>query len=216
MSGLDRELYCTSTAATPRISVETCSYELSPLRAAPLPAPEYAPGDLPPTKAERDTLLMRLWRQGKPEREIADALDLVPAAVGPYVRELRDAGKDLPYRRPPRSAVERAARHRRCCGNRPVAPNQPVQAARGIPELLVLSINQARFLVIEIREAEPIARDPLRTEYRFAQYRGPTEGDLMASELGPICTPTNVARGVHIPKGQLVSQSSRTERGSDR
>jgi transcriptional regulator with XRE-family HTH domain len=79
----------------------------------PLPAPEYAPGDRPPTKPERDALLMRLWREGRPEREIAEALDLKPEAVGPYVRELRDAGRHLPYRRPPRRAVEAAARRRR-------------------------------------------------------------------------------------------------------
>jgi transcriptional regulator with XRE-family HTH domain len=79
----------------------------------PLPAPEYAPGDPPPTKAERDALLMRLWRDCRPEREIAEALDLAATAVGPYVRELRDGGEDLPYRRLPRSAAERAARRRR-------------------------------------------------------------------------------------------------------
>ncbi|HET8862160.1 MAG TPA: helix-turn-helix domain-containing protein [Solirubrobacterales bacterium] len=79
----------------------------------PLPAPEYAPGDRPPTKSERDAVLVRLWREGRPEREIAEALDLKPEAVGPYVRELRDAGRHLPYRRPPRRAVEIAARRRR-------------------------------------------------------------------------------------------------------
>ena len=41
----------------------------------PLPAPEYASGDRPPGKAERDALLVQLWREGKPEREIADVLD---------------------------------------------------------------------------------------------------------------------------------------------
>jgi transcriptional regulator with XRE-family HTH domain len=79
----------------------------------PLPAPEYAPGDQPPTKAERDALLVRLWRKGRPEREIAEALDLKIGAVGPYVREVRDAGEHLPYRRPPRRPTEIAARHRR-------------------------------------------------------------------------------------------------------
>lgn len=79
----------------------------------PLPAPEYAPGDLPPTKTERDALLIRLWQEGRPEQEIAEALDLAATAVGPYVRELRDAGEELPYRRPPRSGVEAAARRRR-------------------------------------------------------------------------------------------------------
>jgi transcriptional regulator with XRE-family HTH domain len=76
----------------------------------PLPAPECAPGGRPPTKADRDSLLVRLWREGKPEREIAEALDLAGSAVGAYVRELRDSGVDLPYRRPPRTPAETAAR----------------------------------------------------------------------------------------------------------
>lgn len=79
----------------------------------PLPAPEYGPEDHPPTKTERDALLMRLWRERRPERDIAEALDLEVASVGPYVRELRDAGESLAYRRPPRNAVETAARRRR-------------------------------------------------------------------------------------------------------
>jgi hypothetical protein len=78
----------------------------------PLAAPEFLPGE-GPTKTERDRLLVRLWRQGRPEREIAEALDLERTSVGPYVRELRDAGEDLPYRRPARSAIEIAARRRR-------------------------------------------------------------------------------------------------------
>jgi transcriptional regulator with XRE-family HTH domain len=84
----------------------------------PLPAPEYGPGDQPPTKAERDALLVHLWREGRSERDIAEALDLKIGAVGSYVRELRDAGEDLPYRRSPRRLVERAARRRRrqCLG----------------------------------------------------------------------------------------------------
>jgi transcriptional regulator with XRE-family HTH domain len=79
----------------------------------PLPAPEYGPEDHPPTKAERDALLVRLWREGRSECAIAEALDLKIAAVGPYVRELRDAGEHLPYRRPPRRPTEIAARRRR-------------------------------------------------------------------------------------------------------
>jgi len=79
----------------------------------PLPPSEYAPGDRPPTKAERDALLVRLWRDGIPEREIAEALDLASTAVAPYVRELRDAGEELPYRHPPRTQFEREARERR-------------------------------------------------------------------------------------------------------
>ncbi len=84
----------------------------------PLPAPEYGPEDHPPSKAERDALLARLWQEGRPEREIADALGLKIGAIGSCVRELRDAGGRLPYRRAPRRPVEAAARHRRrsCTG----------------------------------------------------------------------------------------------------
>lgn len=78
----------------------------------PLPAPEFLPGEAP-TKAERDQLLARLWKEGRGEQEIAEALDLTRSSVGPYVRELRDAGEPLPYRRPPRSPTEIAARRRR-------------------------------------------------------------------------------------------------------
>lgn len=79
----------------------------------PLPAPEYARGDRRPAKADRDSLLVRLWREGKSECEIAEALDLASSAVGPYVRDLRDVGVDLRYRRPPRTPIEIAARRRR-------------------------------------------------------------------------------------------------------
>ncbi len=88
----------------------------------PLPPPEYGQGDRRPTKAERDAVLVRFWREGKPEEEIAEALDLKASAVGPYVRELRDAGYHLPYRRPPRSAAEIAARRRRSHSIQPARP----------------------------------------------------------------------------------------------
>jgi transcriptional regulator with XRE-family HTH domain len=78
----------------------------------PLAPPEFLPGEAP-TKAERDQLLIRLWREGRPEQEIAEALDLGRTSVGPYVRDLRDAGEDLSYRRGARSAVELTARRRR-------------------------------------------------------------------------------------------------------
>lgn len=90
----------------------------------PLPAPEYASGDRPPSKAERDALLVQLWHEGKSEREIAETLELSVAAVGPYVRELRDAGRRLPYRRPARGVVERSARRRR-------AARSPVAQTKG-------------------------------------------------------------------------------------
>ena len=90
----------------------------------PLPPPEYLPGERP-TKRERDQLVIRLWRQGRPELEIAEALDLPQNSISPYIRELRDAGADLPYRRPPRREVEVNARHRR-------RTTQETQASQGI------------------------------------------------------------------------------------
>jgi transcriptional regulator with XRE-family HTH domain len=78
----------------------------------PLAAPEFLPGE-GPTKAERDRLLIRLWREGRREQEIAEALDLARSSVGAYVRDLRDAGEDISYRRPPRGSTEVAARRRR-------------------------------------------------------------------------------------------------------
>lgn len=82
----------------------------------PLAPPEFLPGEAP-TKAERDQLLIRLWREGRPEQEVAEGLDLSRSSVGPYVRDLRDAGEDLAYRRAPRSPVEVAARRRRLAGH---------------------------------------------------------------------------------------------------
>ena len=78
----------------------------------PLAPPEFLPGEAP-TKAERDQLLVRLWREGRGEQEIAEALDLARTSIGPYIRELRDAGEELPYRRSPRSDAEVRARRRR-------------------------------------------------------------------------------------------------------
>jgi transcriptional regulator with XRE-family HTH domain len=78
----------------------------------PLAPPEFLPGEAP-SKAERDQLLIRLWRERRPEQEIAEALDLSRSSVGPYIRDLRDAGEDLPYRRSPQTLVEVAARRRR-------------------------------------------------------------------------------------------------------
>lgn len=78
----------------------------------PLAPPEFLPGEVP-TKAERDQLLIRLWREGRGEQEIAEALDLAGSSVGPYIRDLRDAGEDLPYRCPPRNRSEFLARRRR-------------------------------------------------------------------------------------------------------
>ena len=79
----------------------------------PLPAPEFAPGEPKPTKAERDAELVRLWQEERSLKEIADALGLESGTVGHYISDLRDAGERLPYRRPPRGAVEIAKRRRR-------------------------------------------------------------------------------------------------------
>ena len=79
----------------------------------PLPAPEFAPGEPRPTKAERDDELVQLWREGRSLNEIGDSLGLASATVGHYICDLRDAGVHLPYRRPPRGAAEVAKRHRR-------------------------------------------------------------------------------------------------------
>lgn len=88
----------------------------------PLAPPEFLPGEAP-IKAERDHLLVRLWRAGRGEQEVAEALDLERASIGPYIRDLRDVGVELPYRRPPRSRAERAARRRRRAAQAsPVSP----------------------------------------------------------------------------------------------
>ena len=88
----------------------------------PLPAPEFAPGEPRQTKAERDDELIQLWRDGRSLGEIGDALGLESATVGHYICDLRDAGVHLPYRRPPRGAVEVAKRHRRAQSAAAVSP----------------------------------------------------------------------------------------------
>lgn len=82
----------------------------------PLALPEFLPGEAP-TKAERDQLPIRLWSEGRGEQEIAEALDMARASIGPYVRDLRDMGVQLAYRRPPRSRSELLARRRRGDGH---------------------------------------------------------------------------------------------------
>lgn len=93
----------------------------------PLPAPEFAPGEPKPTKAERDDELVQLWQEGRSLNEIGDLLGLESATVGHYICDLRDAGVHLPYRRPPRGAVEIAKRHRRARSATAVssAPRRP-------------------------------------------------------------------------------------------
>lgn len=91
----------------------------------PLPPPEYAPGDLPPTRAERAAEVIRLWRAGTPEREIAELIEMPPTAIGPFIKELRDAGEDIPYRRRPRP--RRRSEHDR-------RPASPAAGVGGEPE----------------------------------------------------------------------------------
>jgi transcriptional regulator with XRE-family HTH domain len=79
----------------------------------PLPPPEYVEGEGPPSKAERQERLLRLWAEGSSTREIADALDLTPSGVGGLINELRAVGIDVSYRHPPRSPAQLRKRLRR-------------------------------------------------------------------------------------------------------
>lgn len=76
----------------------------------PLPPPEYAAGEGPPSKAERQAVLLRLWEEDASLRTIAEALDMTPSAVSGRIGELRAIGVDIPYRRPPEDAAALAAR----------------------------------------------------------------------------------------------------------
>jgi hypothetical protein len=78
----------------------------------PLAPPEYLPGERP-TKAERDRVVERMWNEGRSEVEIAEMLDIPRKSMSPYIRELRDAGAHLPFRRAPRGAIQIAARRHR-------------------------------------------------------------------------------------------------------
>jgi transcriptional regulator with XRE-family HTH domain len=79
----------------------------------PLPPPEYAEGEGPPSKAERQELLLRLWGEGAGTREIAEALDSTPSTVAGLIAEMRAVGIDVPYRNPPQSPAQLAVRLRR-------------------------------------------------------------------------------------------------------
>lgn len=79
----------------------------------PLPPPEYADGDGPPSKADRQERLLRMWGEGARTRTIADALDLTPSSVGGLINELRAIGIEVPYRHPPRSPAQLGTRLRR-------------------------------------------------------------------------------------------------------
>lgn len=79
----------------------------------PLPPPEYAEGEGPPTKAERQERLLRMWDEGASTRSIGEALDLTPSAVGGVINELRALGIDVPYRHPPTDAAQLSKRLRR-------------------------------------------------------------------------------------------------------
>lgn len=127
----------------------------------PLPEPEYAPGETRPTKSERDLALVRLWREGKTEREIAEQLDTTQGNVASSIAELRNAGEDLPYRRPPLSAAQIAARRRRrdtcatqvstrlpasgqTCPRRPPKPSPAEASPPGRPASTVAPIPSTR------------------------------------------------------------------------
>jgi transcriptional regulator with XRE-family HTH domain/biotin operon repressor len=79
----------------------------------PLPPPEYAEGEEPPSKAERQERLLRMWAEGRSTRAIAGALDLTPSAVGGLINELRAVGIHVPYRHPPTSPAQLGTRLRR-------------------------------------------------------------------------------------------------------
>jgi transcriptional regulator with XRE-family HTH domain len=90
----------------------------------PLPPPEYAEGEGPPSKAERQERLLRMWAEGRSTRAIADALDLIPSAVGGLINELRAIGIDVTYRHPPTSPAQlgKRLRRRRRSRRRPGGP----------------------------------------------------------------------------------------------
>jgi hypothetical protein len=54
-----------------------------------------------------------MWGEGASTREISEALDLTPSAVGGLINELRAVGIDVPYRNPPPSPAQLGARLRR-------------------------------------------------------------------------------------------------------
>jgi transcriptional regulator with XRE-family HTH domain/biotin operon repressor len=76
----------------------------------PLPPPEYPNGEGPPSKADRQATMLRLWEEDASLRTIAEALDMTPSAVSGRIGELRAIGVDVPYRRPPEDAAALAAR----------------------------------------------------------------------------------------------------------
>jgi transcriptional regulator with XRE-family HTH domain len=102
----------------------------------PLPPPEYAEGEGPPTKAERQERLLRMWGEGASTRAIGDALDLTPSAVGGVINEMRAVGIDVPYRQPPTSAAQlsRRLRRRRRARRRPVVTTMSAPPPKAPPE----------------------------------------------------------------------------------
>lgn len=61
--------------------------------------------------------LIRLWDEGKSDREIADACGVRLGTIGATITMLRNRGEVIPYRRPPVSPTQRAARARRARGD---------------------------------------------------------------------------------------------------
>lgn len=104
----------------------------------PLPPPEYAPGDRPPTRADRAAEVIQLWRAGTPEREIAEVIEMPPTAIGPFIKELRDAGEDIPYRRRPRP--RRRSEHDR----RAATSGQGGEAEKAAPPLPAPTLDAVR------------------------------------------------------------------------
>jgi transcriptional regulator with XRE-family HTH domain len=103
----------------------------------PLPPPEYADGEGPPSKAERQELLLRLWGEGAGTKQVAEALDSTASRVAGLIAEMRAVGIDVPYRNPPRSPAELAVRLRRrrrfsrnSAGSRRVATLCPASCGR--------------------------------------------------------------------------------------
>jgi transcriptional regulator with XRE-family HTH domain len=79
----------------------------------PLPPPEYAEGEEPPSKADRQELLLRLWGEGAGTREIAEALGSKTSTVVSQIAEMRAVGIDVPYRNPPQNPAQLGVRLRR-------------------------------------------------------------------------------------------------------
>jgi ArsR family transcriptional regulator len=120
----------------------------------PLPPPEYAPGDRPPTRAERAAEVIRLWRAGTPEREIAEVIEIPPTAIGPFIKELRDAGEDIPYRRRPRPR-RRSEHDRRAASPAKGVSGEPKKAVPPLPAPTLDTVRAAELATMLKALADP-------------------------------------------------------------